>query len=281
MEAPAPGVGGKTGASMEGLMRIRFGALALALLVGLVAGRPAFAADRLAEVKQKGKLVVGFEGTYPPYNFKDRDGAFKGYDVDVANAIAKKLGVKAEFVATEWAGIIAGLLSDRYDVIVAQMTVNEERKKQVDFSEPYTIYGPMLIVHKDNTTIKSYKDLDGKTLGVTLGTNFEKRANGWRQEGIEVEVRTYPGMNEYLSDLAAKRIDAAMTDAVAPAIAIREKKLPLKQVGGPIEREVQAIAVKKGNPELLAAINKALEEMKADGSLRAMSLKWFGIDVTK
>ncbi len=262
-------------------MRIRFTALVATLLVGIAAVGPATAADRLAEVKQKGKLVVGFEGTYPPYNFKDQDGTFKGYDVDVSNAIAKKLGVKADFVATEWAGIIAGLLSDRYDAVVAQMTVNEERKKQVDFSEPYTIYGPMLIVHKDNTTIKSYKDLNGKTLGVTLGTNFEKRANGWKQQGINVNVRTYPGMNEYLSDLAARRLDAAMTDAVAPAIAIREKNLPLKQVGGPIEREVQAIAVKKGNPELLGAINKALGEMKADGSLRGLSLRWFGLDVTK
>lgn len=262
-------------------MRIRMGAFALAVLVGIAVGGPAGAADKLVEVKQKGKLVVGFEGTYPPYNFKDQDGTFKGYDVDVADAIAKKLGVKAEFVATEWAGIIAGLLSDRYDAVIAQMTVTEERKKQVDFSEPYTIYGPMLIVHKDNTTITSYKDLNGKTIGVTLGTNFEKRANGWKQEGINVTVRTYPGMNEYLSDLAAKRIDAAMTDAVAPAIAIREKNLPLKQVGGPIEREVQAIAVKKGSRDFLAAINKALQETKGGGSLRELSLKWFGIDVTK
>ncbi len=262
-------------------MRIRRAASAVAVLVGIAVAGPTLAADKLVEVKQKGKLVVGFEGTYPPYNFKDRDGTFKGFDVDVANAIAKKLGVKAEFVATEWAGIIAGLLSDRYDAVIAQMTVTEERKKQVDFSDPYTIYGPMLIVHKDNTTIRTYQDLNGKTVGVTLGTNFEKRANGWKQEGINVTVRTYPGMNEYLSDLAAKRIDAAMTDAVAPAIAIREKHLPLKQVGGPIEREVQAIAVKKGAAELLAAINQALQDMKADGSLRELSLKWFGIDVTK
>ncbi len=262
-------------------MRNRVAAFVATLLVGVVAAGSAIAADRLVEAKQKGKLVVGFEGTYPPYNFKDKDGTYKGYDVDVANAIAKKLGVKPEFVATEWAGIIAGLLSDRYDAIIAQMTVTEERKKQVDFSEPYTIYGPMLIVHKDNTTIKSYKDLNGKTLGVTLGTNFEKRANGWKQQGINVNVRTYPGMNEYLSDLAARRLDAAMTDAVAPALAIKENNLPLKQVGGAIEREVQAIAVKKGNPELLGAVNKALGEMKADGSLRELSLRWFGLDVTK
>lgn len=261
-------------------MRMRLFALAVALLAWGAAG-PATAADTLAEAKQKGKLVVGFEGTYPPYNFKDKDGTFKGYDVDVADAIAKKLGVKPEFVATEWAGIIAGLLSNRYDAIVAQMTVTDERKKQVDFSEPYTIYGPMLIVHKDNTAIKSYKDLGGKTIGVTLGTNFEKLANSWKGQGISVTVRTYPGMQEYLSDLAAKRIDAAMTDAVAPAVAIKERSLPLKQVGGPIEREAQAIAVRKGNPELLAAINKALGEMKADGSLKQLSLKWFGIDVTK
>jgi cystine transport system substrate-binding protein len=261
-------------------MRILWRLAALALVAGLAA-QPALAADKMAEVKQKGKLVVGFEGTYPPYNFKDQDGTFKGFDVDVANAVAKKLGVKADFVATEWAGIIAGLLSDRYDAIIAQMTVTEERKKQVDFSEPYTVYGPMLIVHKDNTSIKSYKDLGGKTIGVTLGTNFEKRANSWKQQGINVTVRTYPGMNEYLSDLAARRIDAAMTDAVAPAVAIREKKLPLKQVGGPIEKEEQAIAVKKGNPEFLGAINKAVKEMKADGSLRELSMKWFGIDVTQ
>lgn len=254
----------------------------LALLVTLAWSAPgALAADALAEVKKKGTIVVGFEGTYPPYNFKDQDGTFKGFDVDVANAIAKKLGVRAQFVATEWAGIIAGLLANRYDAIVAQMTVTDERKTQVDFTEPYTIYGPMLIVHKDNTTIKSYKDLGGKTLGVALGTNFEKLARKWKTEGIDVDIRTYPGMNEYLSDLGAKRIEAAMTDAVAPAIAIRERSLPLKQVGGPIVREEQAIAVRKGNPELLSAVNGALREMKAGGTLRELSLKWFGTDVTK
>jgi cystine transport system substrate-binding protein len=261
-------------------MRIGLGAALLAVVVALTAA-PAGAADRLADIKKRGTFVAGIEGTYPPYNFKDQDGTFKGFDVDVANAIARKLGVKADFVATEWAGIIAGLLSDRYDAVVAQMTVTDERKKQVDFSEPYTVYGPMLIVHKDNADIRSYRDLGGKTIGVGLGTNFEKRANAWKAQGIDVTVRTYPGMNEYLADLAARRIDAAMTDAVAPAVAIRDRKLPLKQVGGPIEREEQAVAVKKGNPELLAAVNDSLRAMKGDGSLRELSMKWFGTDVTK
>jgi cystine transport system substrate-binding protein len=179
----------------------------------------------------------------------------------VANAIAKKLSVKAEFVATEWAGIIAGPL-DRYDAIVAQTARGAKAGRLL---EPYTIYGPMLIVHKDNATIV-LQDLNGKTIGVTQD-QFEKRANGWKQEGINVTVGL-PGHERVPERPAAKRIDRHDRRRGAGHRHPGEG-LPLKQVSSYIEQEMQAIAVKRGTPAWPTSIRAW--EMKATDAARAVA----------
>ena len=120
--------------------------LAAALLATLVLG--ASAADLLDTVKQRGTLKVALEGTYPPFNYKD-NGQLAGFEVELAHALAQKLGVKAEFTTSEWSAILAGLQAGKYDVVINQVGITDKRKETFDFSEPYTVSSPQLIIRKD------------------------------------------------------------------------------------------------------------------------------------
>ncbi len=250
------------------------------LLAGaLLAARPAAAADLLATVQARGTLRVALEGSYPPFNFKDpRTGALAGYDVDVARLLAGRLGLKAEFVSTEWSGILAGLAGNKYDVIVNQVGINPKRELAFDFSQPYTYSTPQLIVRKDEpANYASLAALKGKRLGVGQGSVYEQQARS--VPGIE--VRSYPAAAETMQDLAAGRIDAALNDSLMVAWLLKNTRLPLKAGARVGQLERMGIPFQRGNPRFKAALDKALAEAGADGSLQAISLKWFGSDVSR
>lgn len=249
----------------------------IALLLA-VAALHASAADLLQTVKARGTLKVAMEGVYPPFNFKEKNGELAGYDVDVARLVAGKLGVKAEFVTTEWASILAGLASNKYDVIISQVGINPKREQVFDFSTPYIYSSPMLIVRKDDkNNWTSLEQLKGKRVGAGQGSVYEMQAKA--VPGIE--VKGYPAAPENLQDLALGRIDAALNDSLITAYLLKTTKLPIKAGArvGKVER--MGIPFQKGNPEFKAALNKALADAAADGSLKAISVKWFGVDVTK
>jgi cystine transport system substrate-binding protein len=255
-----------------------FARFSVALLLGgalLQAG----AADLLATVKARGTLRVALEGTYPPFNFKDqKSGQLAGYDVDVAKLVAARLGVKPEFISSEWASILAGLSANRYDVIISQVGINPKREQAFDFSVPYIYSMPQLIVRKDDkANYTSLADLKGKKLGVGQGSVYEQQARA--VPGIE--VKSYPAAPDNMSDLATGRIDAALNDSLMTAYLLKISKLPIKAGArvGAVER--MGIPFQKGNPQFKAALNQALAEIAADGSLTAVSLKWFGTDVSK
>lgn len=258
----------------------------LALTFTLTAALTAFAlpgaaraADLLATVKARGTLKVALEGTYPPFNYKDqKTGQFAGYDVDVARLLATKLGVKVEFISSEWASILAGLSANKYDVIISQVGINPKREQAFDFSAPYIYSMPQLIVRNDEkATYKSLADLKGKKLGVGQGSVYEQQAKA--VPGIV--VRSYAAAPDTMSDLAFGRIDAALNDSLMSAYLLKISKLPIKAGArvGAVER--MGIPFHKGNPEFKAALDKALAEVAADGSLKAISIKWFGVDVSK
>jgi cystine transport system substrate-binding protein len=247
-----------------------FSALALA---------PAHAADLLDTVKDRGTLIVGLEGTYPPFNFVDtKTRQLDGFDVDVAKLVARKLGVKVQFVKTEWSAILAGLGSGKFDIIVNQVGVTPERKKTFDFSVPYVASSPQLILRKNDTAqYKSFADLKGHKLGVSQGSNYEALAKA--QKGVVVQ--SYPGAPEYLSDLVNKRVDAALNDQLMTAYLVKTSNIPIK--GGAVvgDPKFNAIPFRKGNPKFEAAVNKALTDSFNDGEFAKISKKWFGIDVSK
>ena len=188
---------------------LRTAALSLAVL----AAGAAHAADLLDDVKARGALRVGVEGTYPPFNYKDEQGKLTGFDVEIAEGIAAKLGVKAEFTTTEWSGILAGLQAGKYDVIVNQVAATDKRRETFDFSDPYVVSSPQLIVRANETRkLDTPADLKGKKIGVGQGSNYADLA-----KGIDgAEVKTYPGATEYLQDLATGRIDAHQRQPAHP-----------------------------------------------------------------
>lgn len=251
------------------LLAATLGALAL----------PAAAADLLAAVKARGTLKVALEGTYPPFNYKDpKSGELAGYDVDVARLIGGKLGVKVEFVSSEWASILAGLSANKYDVIISQVGINAKREQAFDFSAPYIYSMPQLIVRKNESAVyTSLADLKGKKLGVGQGSVYEQQAKAV----AGIEVRSYAAAPDTMADLASGRLDAALNDSLMSAYLLKISTLPIKAGArvGAVER--MGIPFQKGNPQFKAALNKALSEAAADGSLKAISLKWFGSDVSK
>ena len=254
---------------------LRLGALVLAFGCTL----PAAAADLFDTVKTRGTLRIAMEGTYPPFNFKDgKSGQLAGYDVDVARAVAAKLGLKPEFVTTEWSAILAGLAAGKYDVIISQVGITARREQAFDFSRPYTYSAPQLIVRRNESlSYKKLEDLKGKTLGVGQGSVFEQQAKA--VPGIE--VKSYPAAPENLQDLAFGRIDAALNDSLMVAYLLKKSQLPIKagaRVGAP---ERMGIAFRKGSPRFKAAVDKALDGLQADGSLAAMSTRWFGSDASR
>jgi len=240
---------------------------------------PATAADLLATAKARGTLRVAMEGTYPPFNFKEpKTGELAGYDVDVAKLLAARLGLKPEFVTTEWSAILAGLAAGKYDVIVSQVGINPKRQETFDFSQPYTYSGPQLIVRKNETaSYKSLNDLKGKKVGVGQGSVYEQQAKAV----AGITVKSYPAAPENLQDLAVGRIDAALNDSLMVAYLLKNSKLPIQPGARVGNSERMGVTFQKGNPQFKAAVDRALADAGADGSLKKISEKWFGIDVSR
>jgi len=252
----------------------KFGLFTLALFIGTLVMGTAMAED-LAKVKESGKIRMAMSGQYPPFNFVDEQNQLTGFDVEIGKEIARRIGVEGEALSTAWDGIIAGLLANKYELICGSMAITDERLKSIDFSDPYYRSGAQLFVKKDSA-VKSVQDLKGKKVGVTLGTTYEK----WVRENIaDADVRTYKGVPDMILEIANGRIDGFITDKIVGALAIKDKGVPIDLAGGLLYEEKMGIALRQNNPELKAAINKALTEMKEDGSYKKISMKWLGIDV--
>ncbi|CAD6533856.1 amino acid ABC transporter substrate-binding protein [Paraburkholderia sabiae] len=253
------------------------------LLIGLLqvaTATAAFAADDLAKIKSAGAFKIGTEGTYAPFTFHDASNQLTGFDVEIGRAIAKKLGVKAEFVEGKWDGLIAGLDANRYDAVINEVAVTDARKQKYDFSEPYIVSHAALIVRSDNSTIKGFDDLKGKKSANTLTSNFGKIAAAHGAEVVPVQ-----GFNESIDLLTSGRVDATVNDSLS-FLDFKKHKPDAKVKIAAIDTssdssDHSAVLIRKGNPELQAAINKALAELKADGTYAKISEKYFGKDVSK
>jgi polar amino acid transport system substrate-binding protein len=243
----------------------------------VLAFAPPSQADELADVKERGELRIAMSGAYPPFNFVNDRNEVVGFDADIGSEIARRLGVKPEIVTTAWDGIVAGLLAGKYDTIVGSMTITPEREKVIDFVGPYYHAGRGVFVPEDSP-VRSLDDLKGKTLGVTLGETHEK----WAREQGGWTVRTYKGLPELLLELKAGRVDALVVDNIPIRVAVKESGERIRQLDTPgIEGGSVAIgiAIRKGNPELAAAMQKALDEMMADGTYERIAMEWVGADI--
>lgn len=235
------------------------------------------AEDDLARIREAGEIRIGTEGTYAPFTFHDSDG-LTGFDVEIGRAVAERLGVKARFVEGKWDGLIAGLDAGRYDAVMNQVSITEARQQKYDFSDPYIASAAVLIVRTDNDEIKSFDDLEGKRSANTLTSNFGKLA-----EKAGAQVVAVQGFNESVDLLLSRRVDATINDELSFLDFKKQKPdAPLHIVARDTSSEFSesGVLIRKGNPELRQAINATLQEMRADGTYKAISEKYFGVDLS-
>lgn len=246
---------------------IKLLAATLALSTSLIA--PAMAADA---------VKVGMSGRYYPFTFVKQD-ELQGFEVDVWNAIGERLDREVEFVTTNFSGLFGMLETGRIDTISNQITITPERLEKYDFADPYVYDGVQIVVRKGNDSIQGLDDLKGKKVAVNLGSNFEQLMRK-HDTNNEINIITYETNLE--QDVALGRTDAFVMDRVGSAQLIKEAGLPLQLAGKPFETLENAFPFVK-TPEqqaLLAEVNRALAEMRADGTLTQISQKWLGADIT-
>ena len=232
-----------------------------------------------AQIKEKGTITVAMEGTWAPWTYHDADDNLVGYDVEVAQNIAEKLGVEVNFVEGEWDGLLAGLDDGRYDIMVNGVGVTEERAEKYNFSTPYAYNRTAVIVRGDYKEIKSMEDLEGKTTANTISSTYATQA-----EAHGATVTGVDDLNQTIELLLSGRIDATLNAEVVFADYVKEHpEANIKIATFSDEVEKVAIPIRKGDDTatLLAAVNDALKEMSEDGTLTALSEKYFGTDISK
>ena len=246
--------------------------------VGLMAvATPVLAQTDLDAVKQAGALRIGTEGTYAPFTFHNASGELVGFDVEIGRAIAEHIGVEPQFVEGPWDGLIAGIDANRYDVVINQVGINAERQAKYDFSEPYIASKAVLVVREDNTDITSFEDLSGKRSAQTLTSNFGKLAQQYGAELVPTE-----GFDQSIALVTQGRADATINDSLSfYDFKKQQPDAEVKIVAEAEDADFSGVLLAKNRPELLAAINAALEEIKADGTYAEISQKYFGEDVSQ
>lgn len=231
----------------------------------------------LAEIQESGVLTVGTEGTYKPFTYHEGGaGELTGYDVEVITAVAEKLGVEAEFEETQWDAIFAGLEAGRFDVIANQVSITPEREETYSFSVPYTYSNGVIVTSADNSEITSFEDLEGKTTAQSLTSNWYELAE---ESGAEIEA--VEGWAQSVTLLEQGRVDATINDELT--FLDYQKSTPNENIKVAAETEEQsrsALAFRQGSDDLVEAVNAALEELRADGTLAEISEKYFGEDVS-
>ena len=236
------------------------------------------AADQLAAIQANGKLVVALEGAWQPWSYHDESDTLVGYDVEVSRAIAEKLGVEPEYVESDWDSLFAGLDAGRFDIVCNGVEVTDERAKTYDFTTPYGYSHTALAVRKDNEDIKSFEDLKGKTTANSLASTYMELA-----ESYGATVQGIDTLEETIQLLTAGRIDATLNADVSFYDYLNvHPDADFKLVAQTEDASHVAIPVRKGDDSasLLEAINTAIDELRADGTLKELSEKYFGQDIS-
>jgi len=247
-------------------------ALAFVAILVLLAGCGGDTADTWSDITSSGTLRIGTDATYPPFETVDTaTGDVVGFDMDLVRAVCAKYEVEPEFIITPFDGIVPGLRTGKYDVIISAFTITPERARQVLFSRPYYDAGQTIAVRLDDTTIVSLDNLKGKSIGVQLGTTGERMAH--RVNGAE--IFSYENIGAAFIDLENGRVDAVLNDEPTSRIIIAERK-SAKLVGPRLSDEQYGMAVRPDDTTLVGKINTALIIFEEDGTLDSLKTKWFG-----
>ena len=228
-------------------------------------------------------LRIGVEGAYPPFSWKEADGTLKGFDIDIATVLCARMNRECVLIEQDWDGIIPALLARKYDAIIASMSITEERKKRVDFTSKYYNTPAKFVAAKDAGFEATPAGMAGKSVGLQRGTIHQCYME---KMFPDVDLRLYATQEEVFLDLASGRIDAQISDSIQALEGFLDKPegkdyafLGGDQFDLECHGEGAGIAVRKGDTELIAALNKAIQEIRADGAYAAINARYFDFDI--
>lgn len=241
------------------------------LLVGLL-GIGLFSC--INQNKEEGKLIVGVDDTFPPMTYRDPNtNDIIGFDVDIGEEIAKRIGVTLEWQPIEWKGMIQSLKAKKIDMVICGVTITPEREEQIFLSDPYMYAGISMVIKKGYKDISSVKDLEDKKIGVQTGSSGAK---GLTELGFTENVSTYDAYPSAFNDLDIGRIDVVAVDTVVGGYFIKERSSEFELLSEKIITEKYGVALAKDNAKLQKKVNEAIAAMKDEGSLKDIAVKWFG-----
>lgn len=235
--------------------------------------------DLLERIREKGEIVIAMEGTWSPWTYHDENDKLVGFDTEVAQKIAEKLGVKAVFAEGEWDGLLAGLEVGRYDIMANGVEITDERAEKYDFTEAYAYIHTALVVNDGNTDIKTFDDLKGKTTANSINSTYMYLAEGYGANVLGVDT-----LDQTMDMVLSGRADATLNADVSVYDYLKvHSDAKLKVAALTKDASLVSIPVRKGDDTrtLREAINQAIKELRESGELTAISQKYFGSDITK
>ena len=227
------------------------------------------------KVKEKKEITFAMTGQYPPFNYIDESGQLVGFDIDIANAIADKMGVTAKPQTIAWDGIITGLTGKRFDMIIGSMAITKERLEKINFSSPYYYDGAQLFVMQDSS-ISDISQLTNAKVGVVTGTTFHSFLS---ENYPDMEILQFESDVDNLRALKQGRMDALVTGKFVGLSAPEKYGIDIKTTGSLLYSEEIGIGIRKEDTELLDAVNTALQDIVDDGTYEAISQKWFNTNI--
>ncbi len=234
--------------------------------------------DLLATIQEKGTVTIAMEGNWAPWTYEDEAGNLVGFEVEVATAVAEKLGVTPEFVTGEWDGLLAGVQAGRYDLMANGVGYTEERSQAYYYSDFYAFNRTVLVVRGDNEDIKEMEDLAGKTTCNSANSTYQLTA-----ESYGATVKDVESLDGTIEELLAGRVDATLNAEVSINDYLKEKpdaNIKIVAYDPEVEQVGMLMPYGENSDSLKAAVNKALGELRADGTLAEISVKYFGMDIT-
>lgn len=257
------------------LSTIALSALVLAACGGEEKNEASEAKNKLEEIQADGKIQIGLEGTFPPFSYHDESGELTGFEYEIADQIAKDLGVEPEYVETKWDSLIAGLDTDKYDFVINNVSITDERKEKYDFSIPYMKSEAVVAVHTDNTEITKPEDMAGKKSSQTITSNFARDA-----EALGAEVVATNDLMSSIELVVQGRADGTIHDRVTFLTYLKEQPdTQLKVLDGSINSTDIALILNKDNEEFREKLNEIIKERTEDGTFKAISEKYFGENI--
>ncbi|MBO4404654.1 MAG: amino acid ABC transporter substrate-binding protein [Treponema sp.] len=263
-------------------MKKLFTAAAAALLAAafVSCSKKAAPDNSLEALKERGVFVLGLDASFPPMGFTDDDGNIVGYDIDLAKEVASRLGVEFKAQPIDWDAKEMELSSGNIDCIWNGFTITDERKEKLEMTKPYLNNDQVLVV-KNNSGISSLKDAAGKLIGVQRGSSAQEAIEDNEEFATSIkETVLYPENLIALNDLEIGGVDGVVMDSVVASYDITTSNKPLVLVSEVLANEAYGVGFRKGEVKLCNEVQRILEEMAADGTVAAISTKWFGSDIS-